>query len=388
MPVRRRLFAILVVLTVAVVVPLPGPASAAPSPAHVRLHVTARASGLDQPLGIVSSRDGTGRLFVVEKTGAVRVYRGGALQPTPYLDLRGQIATTGERGLLGLAFDPDFVHHPNLWVVFTRKSDGAVALSRYSVPTYTASTVNESTGLQILAIRHPATNHNGGQIFFGTDNLLYWTVGDDATRSTAQITTVLTGKILRIDPRRFCGSQRYCIPSSNPFVGHPTYRHEIWLWGLRNPWRASVDRVNRQVWIADVGQNRYEEVDVIGQSFTGWGGNLGWGCYEGNFVYDSSLCTRVPHIFPKFAYTHASGDAVTGGYVYRGSAYASILGGLYVFGDYGSGNVWVYALNGAAYGQGSLFGSRGLTSFGEDASGELWAVTIDGVLWQISATAV
>lgn len=388
MPVRRRLLATAVLLAAAVVAPLAGPASAAPTPAHVRLHVTARASGLDQPVGVVSARDGTGRLFVVEKTGAVLVYTGGSVQPTPYLDLRGQIETTGERGLLGLAFDPDFVHHPNLWVVFTRRSDGAVALARYSVPTYTASTVRTSTGLQILAIRHPATNHNGGQIFFGTDNLLYWTVGDDATRSTAQNTTVLTGKILRIDARRFCGSVRYCIPSTNPFVNHPTYRKEIWLWGLRNPWRASIDRVGKRVWIGDVGQNRYEEVDVVNQSFTGFGGNLGWGCYEGNYVYDASLCTRVPHIFPKFAYTHASGEAVTGGYVYNGSRYASILGGLYVVGDYGSGNVWVYALGGAAAYQGSLFGSRGLTSFGEDAAGELWAVTIDGVLWQLSATAV
>ena len=386
MLLRRRLLAAMLLVAATVLVPFPGPASAAPSPAHVQLHATQRVTGLEQPLGIVSSRDGTGRLFVVGKTGAVRIYSGGVLRSTPYLDLRGQIATDGERGLLGLAFDPDFVHHPNLWIVYTRKSDGAVTLSRYSVPSYTASTVNQSTGLQIMAIRHPASNHNGGQLFFGTDNLLYWTVGDDATRSTAQVTNVLTGKVLRIDPRRFCGSQRYCIPSTNPFVGHPTYRYEIWLWGLRNPWRASVDRVARTVWIGDVGQNRFEEVDVVSESFTGWGGNLGWGCYEGNFVYDASLCTRVPHIFPRIAYTHAYGEAVTGGYVYRGRAYASLLGGLYVYGDYGSGNVWV-AGSGGSVSQGPIFGSHGLSSFGEDAAGELWAVTIDGILWQLSATA-
>jgi len=387
-PVRRRLLAIVSLLAAAVVVPLPGPASAAASPAHVRLHVTARATGFDQPLGIVSSRDGTGRLFVVEKTGAVRVFKNGAVSATPYLDLRGRISTTGERGLLGLAFDPDFVHHPVLWVVFTRLSDGAVELARYSVPTYTAATVSLATGLQVLAIRHPATNHNGGQIFFGSDNLLYWTVGDDATRSTAQNTGVLTGKILRIDPRHFCAGLRYCIPSTNPFATSTRYRHEIWLWGLRNPWRASLDRIGKRVWIGDVGQNTYEEVDVVNQSFTGSGGNLGWGCYEGNVVYDASLCSRVPHIFPKVVYTHALGEAITGGYVYNGPKYHSILGGLYVYGDYGSGRVWVYALNGSAVSQGSLFGTRGLTSFGEDAAGELWAVTIDGVLWQLSANAV
>jgi glucose/arabinose dehydrogenase len=367
-----------------VVLPLAPAAVAAPSPSHVRLTPVLKGSGFSQPLGLVSAKDGTGRLFVVEKTGKIRVWHSGSTQATPYLDLSGAVSTVSERGLLGLAFDSDFRHRPYAWVVYTA-TDGTIVLRRYKASSYTAPTLDPTSGRSLLSIPHNAGNHNGGQLAFGTDDLLYWTVGDNADRTNAQNPGRLLGKVLRLDVHHSCaGHSYYCIPSSNPFARSSRYRGEVWLWGLRNPWRLSIDRVRKWVWVADVGQNTWEEVDVLNESYRG--ANLGWGCYEGPVVYDASLCdSNATYLKPKVYYSHSVGSAITGGFAYNGLRYHSALGGLYVYGDFGSGRVWVYQYGGAAVSQGALFGANQLTSFGEDQTGELWAVTIDGRLWAFAA---
>jgi glucose/arabinose dehydrogenase len=333
----------------------------------------------------VGARDGTSRLFVLEKTGRIRLWRNGVLQAAPYLDLRAKVSTVSERGLLGLAFDPAFRTRPQFWVVYTA-TNGAVTLARFRATSFSATRVSAATQVTVLTIAHPAGNHNGGQLTFGTDNLLYWSVGDNADNVTAQNNTRLTGKILRLDVLHSCGARRYCIPASNPFATSTRYRREIWLWGLRNPWRMTVDRRRALIWIGDVGQNRQEEVDVVAQSKRG--ANMGWSCYEGVLVFNRATCTPATRTFPLFHYNRPAGNSVTGGYVYAGRKYDAIMRNLYVFGDFGTGRVWVYAYRGVATNQGLLFGAGKLTSFGEDFLGEIWAVTIDGRLWSMSARAV
>lgn len=367
------------------VVAFPAPGSAVVSPLHVQLSFVQRATGFTQPVGVVGARDGTSRLFVLEKTGRIRVWNNGVLQARPYLDLHAKVSTASERGLLGLAFDPAFRTRPQFWVVYTA-TNGTVTLARFRATSFRATSVSSATQVTVLTIAHPAGNHNGGALTFGTDNLLYWSVGDSADNPSAQNTARLTGKILRLNVLRSCGVRRYCIPASNPFATSTRSRHEIWLWGLRNPWRMTVDRRRSWIWIGDVGQSRQEEVDVASQSTRGV--NLGWSCYEGFLVFNRATCTSVPRTFPRVHYGRTAGSAVTGGYVYAGRRYDAIMRNLYVFGDFGSGRVWVYAFGGRAGSQGRLFGAGQLTSFGEDFAGEIWAVTIDGRLWSMSARAV
>jgi glucose/arabinose dehydrogenase len=382
---RRFLPILIAALVAAGVFASATPSSAVVSPLHVQLSFVQRAVGFTQPVGVVGARDGTSRLFVLEKTGRIRLWNNGVLQAAPYLDLSAKVSTVSERGLLGLAFDPAFRTRPQLWVVYTA-TNGAVTLARFRATSFSATSVSAATQVTVLTIPHAAGNHNGGQLTFGTDNLLYWSVGDNADNVSAQNTNLLTGKILRLDVLRSCGVLHYCIPATNPFVSHPTYRREIWLWGLRNPWRMTVDRRRGLIWIGDVGQAREEEVDVVAQSTRG--ANLGWSCYEGFLVFNRATCSAVPHTFPTIHYDHPGGSAVTGGYVYAGARYDAIMRGLYVFGDFGSGRVYVYALHGVAHNQGLLFRPGQLTSFGEDFAGEIWAVTIDGRLWSMSARAV
>jgi glucose/arabinose dehydrogenase len=382
----RRFPLVIIAAMVAVgVFASPAPVSAAVDPLHVQLSFVQRATGFSQPVGVVGARDGTSRLFVLEKTGRIRVWNNGVLQAAPYLDLRARVSTVSERGLLGLAFDPAFRTRPQFWVVYTA-TNGTLTLARFRATSFSATSVSSATQVTVATIVHPAGNHNGGALTFGTDNLLYWSVGDNADNLSAQNTTRLTGKILRLNVLRSCGARHYCIPASNPFATSTRYRREIWLWGLRNPWRMTVDRRRSWIWIGDVGQSRQEEVDVVSQSTRG--ANLGWSCYEGFLVFNRATCTPVPRTFPRANYGRAGGSSITGGYVYAGSRYNAIMRNLYVFGDFGSGRVWVYAFRGAVRSQGLLFPAGALTSFGEDFAGEIWAVTIDGRLWSMSARAV
>ena len=372
------------------VVPSRGlPSSASVSPYHVKLTFSRRASGLNQPV-LVTSAPGTPRLFVVERAGRIRVYSKGKILSTSYLDLRSKVNSSGgEEGMLGLAFAPDFARSHKLWVTYTT-SNGSLRLSRFTASSATSAKVSRSTERVLLTVPHPTyQNHNSGMLTFGRDGFLYLTTGDGGGGGDpfhhAQDRKSLNGKLLRIDARHSCGSRYYCIPASNPYVKSKTFRKEIWAYGLRNAWRFSVDKANGDLWVADVGQNKYEEVTRIPYGKKAW--NLGWSCREGKHVYNSARCSAtVTYHAPTIEYGHGLGEAIIGGYVYRGKTYAKQLRGLYVYGDFESGRVWVYG-RGVSRQVGSL-GAQRLTAFGQSRSGELFAVTIDGGLYAVKARSV
>jgi glucose/arabinose dehydrogenase len=223
---------------------------------------------------------------------------------------------------------------------------------------------------------------------FGREKLLYISTGDGGGTgdpfANAQDRSTLSGKVLRINPFRGCSGRHYCIPPKNPYSAPGGARGSIWLYGLRNPWRFSVDSATGDLWIADVGQDKYEEVTRVPYAERAW--NLGWSCREGRSVYNASRCSAAATYHdPTIAYPHSRGEAVIGGYVYRGSTYASLLAGLYVFGDFVSGNVWVNG-QGTNVRVGNV-GANRLTAFGQDGTGELWATTLDGGLYQVVAAA-
>ncbi len=263
------------------------------------------ASGLRRPTALVAPDDGTGRLFITEKPGTVRVYHPDTgLARTPLIDITSAVDESGnERGLLGIALPPDFADSQDLYLAYTALPDGAVTLARYRL---------DESRLEVLLSQEHAehSNHNGGQLAFGPDGNLYWSIGDgggsaDPLRAGQRLDTLL-GKILRIDVSRSCGPLAYCVPGDNPFVDTPGAREEIWLYGLRNPWRFSFDSADGSMWIGDVGQGRWEEVDHLAP---GQGGlNLGWSCYEGLEKFDGGHC--VPgekYTEPVFTYSPYTG---------------------------------------------------------------------------------
>jgi glucose/arabinose dehydrogenase len=368
--------------------PAVGATAASTDPRRVGVRFVQVASGLQQPVGLAAPDDDSGRLFVIERRGTIRYYRDGRLSGL-YLDLRARVHDSGgEQGLLGIAFHPSFRSKPYLYVAYTA-SNGELRVTRFRASSAGATTVNPATGLNILTIAHPGgTNHNGGQLAFNRDGYLYIGTGDGGGTgdppNNAQNRTRLLGKILRIDIDRWCGSRHYCSPTSNPYHGHPTFRPEIWLYGLRNPWRFSFDRDYGNLWIGDVGQSRREEVDRVPVGTGGW--NLGWSCREGSLVYDSSRCrSGVTYHGPTREYGRDQGGTVIGGFVYRGSRYP-ILRHIYVYGDFVSGRVWGYR-RGVANAQMASFpgGGFNLVSFGESYRRNLYAVGYDGRLFLVAA---
>ena len=344
-----------------------------------------RAGGLAQPTQVTSARDGVNRLFVVEKAGRVRVVKHGKVLATPFLDIRSRVNDAGEGGLLSIAFHPHFATHPFFWAAYTNNA-GDVRVSRFRARGPHSNRARPGSEKPVITVPHPSryTNHFGGQLTFGPGNYLFLSTGDGGgggdPSNHAQSKKSLQGKILRmkvLGAHQACG--RYmCVPSSNPYAGPTKGRGPIWLIGLRNAWRFSVDPKTGDLWIGDVGQDAVEEVDHI----TRGGLNLGWSCREGNTVYNASRCrSGRSYSAPVYTYTHAYGNSITGGFIYRGSRFASMLGGRYVGGDFGSGKVF-YSAGGGLVTAGQL---AGVTSFGEDDSHELWAVTLDGGLYRMSA---
>ncbi|MDT7783686.1 MAG: hypothetical protein QOF58_2105 [Pseudonocardiales bacterium] len=372
--------AVLLAAPLLVVAPA-GPASAA------TITWTERANGLDQPTQVTSARDGTGRLFIVEKTGRVRIYRGGNVRTKPFLDISSRVKTDGEGGLLSIAFHPRYRAHPYFWVTYTNTS-GDVRLARFKARSFRSNTVRPGTAKTVLTVPHPHefSNHMGGQLVFGTDDHLFMSTGDGGGGGDpfdhGQNKKTLQGKILRLKvlgARAACGKFA-CVPKSNPFAGKKPGRGEIWAVGLRNAWRFSVDHATGDLWIGDVGQDAIEEVDHLGMNQGGK--NLGWSCREGDTVFNQSRCRPGAHYFePTWTYNHSYGNSITGGFIYRGSRFKSLLAGRYVGGDFGSGKVFHSAPSGLVT-AGSL---PGVTSFGEGTTRELWAVTIDGGLFSMSA---
>ena len=363
--------------------PGPGPGPGPGDSAALQL-VT---SGLSNPVFVTTPPGDTARLFVVEQNGAIRVVRHDSLLPTAFLDLSGHIAAGGERGLLSVAFHPSYAANGHCYVYFTNPA-GDIRVVRYTV-SGNPDIADSTSGDTILKAFHETNdNHNGGLLLFGPDGKLYAGLGDGGAGGdppgNGQNLDTLLAKMLRIDVD--AGSP-YAIPLDNPFIGNPAARPEIWLYGLRNPWRFSFDRNTGDLYIGDVGQNLYEEVDVIAAGSPG-GENLGWKVMEGNHCFEASSCSMTGLALPVLEYGHSDGCAVTGGYVYRGTRVPS-LAGLYLYGDYCGG--WVrsfrYASGAATENRDwpSLSVSGGLSSFGEDARGELYITSHSGSLYRIVA---
>jgi len=307
-----RLFLSLPLLPVALLGPgAVGPATAAPQLVQV-------AGGLTNPIYATTARDGSNRIFIVEQGGVIKMLRPGAPAPTVFLDITARVLSGGERGLLGLAFHPQFESNRRFFVNYTRQTDGATVIAEYQVSA-TDPDVADATERVILTVAQPFDNHNGGMIEFGPDGMLYIALGDGGSfndpGNRAQNLDELLGKILRIAVTAPGTTPAYTSPSTNPFVG-VAGRDEIWALGLRNPWRFSFDRATGQLWAGDVGQGAREEVDIIAR-----GANYGWRVFEGIACtgLDPGLCGAPGFTPPVTDYDHSSGRcSITGGYVYRG----------------------------------------------------------------------
>jgi glucose/arabinose dehydrogenase len=361
----------------------------APADAHIKLLL--RASGLSKPVFLTSAHDGTARLFIVEQTGRIRILQHGRIRSTPLLSLAGKVSTGAEQGLLGLAFHPDFETNRKLYVNYTNLA-GDTVIREYRVYKANRNLVNKSTGRTILTIDQPYANHNGGMLAFGPDGYLYIGMGDGGgagdPENRAQNTGSLLGKMLRIGVNSASPGLQYRLVPTNPFVG-VAGRDEIWQYGLRNPWRWSFDRSTGDLWIGDVGQGAWEEIDRAPASATGPGKgvNWGWNVFEGTHCYPPSVssCDGSGKTGPLLELDHGGGRcAVTGGYVYRGSEIPVLRGG-YVFGDFCSGEIWVVAANAGAPATRTRLLDTGLliSSFGETGAGELYVVDLNGRLYRV-----
>jgi glucose/arabinose dehydrogenase len=331
-------------------------------------------SGFEHPTNIVAPDDGSGRLFVTDQPGVIRVVRDGVLLPTPALDIHTQVGSSGtEQGLLGLAFPPGFAEKRYAYLYFTDAS-GDSRIYRIRVSANDADTFDPTSQQLILAVPQPFPNHNGGQLAFGPDGYLYIGLGDGGSErdpgDRGQSRSTLLGKILRIDTESTPDATGYAVPVDNPFVNTPGARHEIWAYGLRNPWRFSFDAVTGDLWIGDVGQDSWEEIDLLPPSSAG--ADLGWSLYEGTHLFKARQ--KLPgSTWPVAEYSHAEGSAITGGYVYRGAAHPAMRG-MYVFGDFGSGRIWTLRKSGATWVRRlASTTTYAISTFGVDGSGELWA---------------
>jgi len=326
---------------------------------------------------------GTAQAVVLEQVGRIHRFDVDAqvMSTIVMLDISSQVLFSGEQGLLGLAFHPDFANNGFFYVHYSASNPRRSMLSRF---TYNSQTGLASAGSEfvLLQVNQPFSNHNGGSLAFGPDNKLYIAFGDGGDsgdpNDNAQDRGNLHGTILRIDVDT---GNPYSIPPDNPFVGEAGVREEIWAYGLRNPFRFSFDRQTGTLWAGDVGQNAIEEIDIVQA-----GGNYGWRVLEGTQSFASSQKTPLNAILtaPVFEYDHSLGYAVIGGYVYRGAA-SPTLWNTYIYGDFGSGRIWSLQYNGTqVVSNQEIANVPSLTSFGEDNSGELYAVSGDGNIFRFS----
>jgi glucose/arabinose dehydrogenase len=361
-------------------------AGLAPAPARgaVTLGLVSYKTGFSQPVAIANAGDGSGRLFVVEQAGRVRIItRAGTLRSTPFIDIRSRVACCGERGLLGMAFHPSYRTNGRFYLAYT-DSTGALVVGEYRRSSSSANRAS-TTERRIIRIPHSSySNHNGGQLAFGPDGYLYIGTGDGGgggdPLENGQRRSAPLGTIVRIAPNVTSASPRYRVPSTNPWATSTTIRHEIWAYGVRNPWRFSFDRRTGDLWVADVGQGTYEEVNRSRRAVGGGrGANFGWDQYEA-FRCHEGPCSSSGKTFPLAYYAHgANGCSVTGGYVYRGSKYPA-LAGRYLFGDYCSGRIWMVTAGGASRQKPVLLRDTAyaISAFGQDEAGELYLVDYKG----------
>jgi glucose/arabinose dehydrogenase len=353
-------------------------------------------AGLNASLDVVNAADGTNRLFIVQRGGTVRIVSAGVLLPGNFLDIPDSLSAGGESGLLSMAFHPDYKSNRYFFVYYTNTA-GDLVLARFQTQAGDPNAADESTGVILLIIPHPTfSNHNGGKLNFGPDGKLYLGTGDGGSggdpSNNSQNGNSLLGKMIRLNVDDFLTPPYYSIPPDNPYVADPLVRDEIFALGLRNPWRWSFDRLTNEVWIADVGQNAWEEINWLPFASSG-GINYGWRCYEGNAAYNTAGCLPpASYVSPIFVYPHVfatGGFSVTGGYVYRAVEFPAMFG-YYICADYVSGNVWLINPNGLGgwntYLQGGLPGN--IAGFGEAENGDLYALTLSGVLYKINTSTV
>lgn len=414
MVVRRTIMVFIVTLVAAALVsgcergtdpvivepPEPVPSEPAPAPddtpdlAALEIAFTPVADGFSQPLLVLGAGDGSGRLFVAEKGGLLKVVRNGEVDSEPFLDLTGAVSTESERGLLGIAFPEGFGEHGRFYVSYT-DANGASVISRFLAEGDSAVRASETI---LLRVPQPYANHNGGNIVFGPDGYLYTSLGDGGSggdpMGNGQDLSTLLGAMLRIDvgesPESIVEPDRdaYAIPPDNPFVDDEDALSEIWSYGLRNPWRFSFDRETGDLWIADVGQNEVEEVNFQPASSTG-GENWGWNLFEGTAPYPPNRTVTEDQddfAWPIVEYRHPIGRSVTGGFVYRGSAFPDMQG-VYLYGDYVTGRIWglVRPADGSAENRELAETDMRVVSFGEDDEGELYVVDFGGAFYRLEA---
>jgi glucose/arabinose dehydrogenase len=339
-----------------------------------RINLIKFTDGFTNPVCITNAGDD--RLFIVEQAGKIIIVDSlGNANGVPFLDIRDRVVSGGEQGLLGLAFHPNYAINGYFYVNYTGAGD-STHISRFSISQSIPDSSDPASEVKLLTIYQPYTNHNGGDLNFGPDGYLYIGMGDGGSAgdpgNRAQNLLEYLGKILRIDVDE---GNPYSIPATNPFAGNPAALGEIWALGVRNPWRFSFDRLTGDLWIADVGQNTWEEIDFQPASSTG-GENYGWRCYEGNSPYNTTGCVPIEnYTFPIYVYSHSPSNdcSVTGGYVYRGSKYPNFTS-RYFFSDYCSDNIWTIhdslgIWKTAFMGQ---FSGNNFCTFGESAKGELY----------------
>ena len=340
------------------------------------------ADGFSSPLALKNAGDE--RLFVVEQGGVIKIVDlNGTVSTTPFLDIQSIVNAGGERGLLGLAFHPEYQTNGRFFVHYSNSS-GDTQISEFSVSTSNPDIANANSEVMLLTVSQPFSNHNGGTIAFGPqDGYLYIGLGDGGgggdTDNNAQNPTLLIGKLLRIDIDTQSDGNNYGIPSDNPFIGDPNTRDEIWALGLRNPFRFTMDPETNSIWIGDVGQNAREEVNRASLSQAGL--NYGWRCYEGNAPFNTSGCPDESELtFPVFDYSWNGGGSVIGGYVYRGDLYAD-LQDVYVFGDI-DGMISTLDIDDNYINQGQFPGTW--VAFGQDINKELYSVNLGGSIFKIT----
>ena len=343
------------------------------------------------PLDLQHAGDGSNRIFVVEQAGRIKVFPNNSSVTTTktFLDITDRVTSGGETGLLGLAFHPNYESNGYFYVNYTAPSPLRTVVSRFQVSPTNPDSADKNTEQILLTFNQPYSNHNGGCVAFGPDGYLYIATGDGGSggdpQNNAQNITNLLGKILRIDVDNPQPPLNYGIPPTNPFVDstNTSIRKEIYAYGLRNPWRMSFDPVTGWLWAADVGQNTWEEIDIINN-----GGNYGWRCYEGNHPYNTSGCNGT-YIFPIWEYSHSEGISVTGGYVYRGQNVPELYG-KYIYGDYGSRKVWSLLYDGInpATNTQITTAAASITSFGVDQNNELYLVSFNGKIYNFIPTAI
>ena len=381
------LVAILVLLNIGYYATWNGPQEAMTSLVWPDISLKLGFSGLRQPTHITHAGDGSNRLFITEQRGRILLVRNSRINSKPFLDITDRVSCCGERGLLSVVFPPGFREKKYFYVNYTDTS-GDTVVSRYRLSKEPDIADPRSEEI-ILTVKQPYANHNGGQLAFGPDGYLYIGMGDGGSAGDphkhAQNPSSLLGKMLRIDVES--GKKPYAVPADNPFLNNKAFRPEIWTIGLRNPWRFSFDRKTGDLYMADVGQNKYEEIDFEPKGVKG-GRNYGWNIMEGLHCYKSEDCEREGLALPVAEYNHDSGCSVTGGMVYRGSRFPQ-LQGIYFYGDFCSGRIWGLRQSGIEW-LNKMLKDSGLSvsTFGEDEAGEVYVADYGkGNIYRIEAPA-